>query len=167
MTLMLWAVPTSPTRRMRRRGAPASDSLISGPRRRAPCPPPGTVASVPSCCARNASASGPNSSLSYVITDYRWEVVKLSKSPDTKLIIVRLSSWRHRWTSVRHVFVVFPTLLALFYADSNILQCLYYLLNWQRKGMTLIGCSAQADQCTLRETDARINNKTLKSRGNT
>ena len=112
MTLMLWAVPTSPTRRMRRRGAPASDSLISGPRRRAPCPPPGTVASVPSCCARNDSASGPNSSLSYVITDYRWEVVQLSKSPDTKLIIVRLSSWRHRWTSVRHVFVVFPALLA-------------------------------------------------------
>lgn len=77
---MLWAVPTSPTKRMRKSGALASDSLISGPRMRAPCLLPRTVASVPSCCARNASANGRNSSLSYGTTDCRWEVVHSRKS---------------------------------------------------------------------------------------
>lgn len=80
MTQMLWAVPTSPTRRMRKRGALASDSLISGPRMRAPCLLPGTVASAPSCCVRNASDSGRNSSRWSGRTDCRWR----------KLVIIHL-----------------------------------------------------------------------------
>lgn len=83
MTPMLWAVPTSPTRRMRRREAPASDSLISGPQMRAPCLLPGTVASVPSCCARNVLANGRSSSLSYGRTDYRWEAFRKACIQDT------------------------------------------------------------------------------------
>lgn len=73
MILMLWAVLTSPTRKMRKRGARASSLLISGPPMRAPCLLPGTVAFVPSCCVKNALGSGPSSSLSYGTTGYKWD----------------------------------------------------------------------------------------------
>lgn len=61
----------SPMRRMRKRGAPVSDLLISGPRTRAPCLLPGTVAYALSFSARNVSVNGRNSSLSYGRTDFR------------------------------------------------------------------------------------------------
>lgn len=72
MTRMLWAVPMNRTRRTKRSGAPAS--LISGRQTRATCLPSETVAYVLSCCVRNASVSGPNSSPLSEKTDYRWAV---------------------------------------------------------------------------------------------
>lgn len=75
MTRMPWAVPMSRTMRKRRMGR-ARRCVTSGPLRKRPWTSWRTPGFVHSCCARSASASGPNSYVSSKTTNCWWETLR-------------------------------------------------------------------------------------------